>query len=406
VKSIKSIKQLIIAGLLLQSGINIAYNDKFAQEGQAIAKAVNSFASNRKEDSKLIIAAQKGNVKDLEAALNDPEVKVDEIGETSRKTALMLSCQNGHKRVVEILLGKGANPHVLSEWGCNSAVREAVKGGHIEILKLLLRNKSVDANFRLSLGYALIEAAIKGRNDMAKLLLESGVDPNVEGSRESNCSYGRTSALLEAVIEGHTSMVQSLLAKGADINMQSGETGATALMVAASKGDEAMIKLFLNKGADPNIRDAHGETALDYAQSERHRAIIQPFMSREYHLMSAVVKGDSKAVKDLIAAGANVNAGYKNGVTVLIEAAKRGNAEIVKILIDAGANVTGKDGFGFTALIRATEKGSAEIVKALIDGGAAQDSKSLETAYMMACRSRGSAEIAELLKPLIAGSSK
>lgn len=400
-KFITSIKQLVIAGLLLQSGISVAYND-----GQAIANAVNKFASNRKEDSKLIIAAQKGNVKDLEAALNDSKVNIDEIGKLSGKTALMLACQNGHKRAVEILLSKGANPHIVSEWGSNSAAREAVKGGHVEILKLLLRDKHVGTHVRLSLGYALIEATIKGRNDIVKLLLESGVDPNVKGSRESDHSYGSTFALLEAVIGSHTSMVQLLLAKGADINMQSDEMSLTPLAVASGEGDEGMIKLLLNKGANPNIRDVHGETALDYAKSERHRALIQPFMNKEHHLMSAVVKGNAKAVKDLIAAGAHVNAGHKNGVTVLIEAAARGYTDIARILIDAGANVNSKDAFGFTALIRATEKGNVEIVKALIDEGAAQDSKSLETAYMMACHNQSKAEIAGLLEPLIAGSSE
>ncbi len=400
-KFITSIKQLVIAGLLLQSGISVAYN----YDGQAIANAVNNFASNRKEDSKLIIAAQKGNVKDLEAALNDPKVNIDEIGKLSGKTALMLACQNGHKRIVEMLLSKSANPHVLSEWGSNSAVREAVKGGHVEILKLLLLNKRVNTPCRLSLGYALIEATIKGRNDIVKLLLANGADANVEGSNE-NDSLGRTSALIEAININRKDIAQLLLDNGADINMQSTVMRSTPLMLAASRENEVMIKLFLAKGANPNLRNIHGQTALDYAKSERHRAIIQPFMNKEHHLMNAVINGDSKAVKDLIAAGADVNAGHKNGVSVLIEAAARGYADIARILIDAGANVTNKDGFGFTALIRATEKGSAEIVKALIDRGAGKDCDSLETAYMMACHSRGNAEIAELLEPLIADSSK
>lgn len=404
-KCITHIKQLVIAGLVLQSGINMP-NNSFQKKGLGLANALHSSRPSEKNDSKLIIAAEKGNLNDLKAALNDSSVKVDEIGEASGKTALMLACQNGHKRVVEMLLSKGANPHVLSQWGCNSAAREAVKAGHVEILKVLLDNKREDTRFRLSLGYALIEAAIKGRNNMVKLLLASGVDPNVKATRESHCSYGETFALLEALIGSHKDMAQLLLDKGADINMQSGDMGSTPLMVAAGKGDEAMIKLLLDKGANPNLRDIHGETALDYAKCERHRTIIQSFMSGENKLMSAVVNGDLKAVKALIAGGANVNAAHKNGVTVLIEAAARGYTDIAGILIDAGAHVNDKDGFGFTALIRATEKGCVEIVKALIDAGAGQDCESLEKAYSMTLGNRGRAEIAKLLKPLIEGSSK
>lgn len=400
-KFITNIKQLVIVGLLLQSGISVAYN----HDEQAIANAVNNLASNRKEDSQLIIAAQKGNVKDLEAALNDSRVNIDEIGKLSGKTALMFACQNGHKRIVEILLSKGANPHVLSEWGSNSAAREAVKGYHVEILKLLLLSKRVNTPCRLSIGYALIEATIKGRNDIVKLLLASGADPNVEGSNE-NDSLRSTSALIEAININRKDIVQLLLDNGADINMQSTVIGSTPLMLAASRENEAMIKLFLAKGADPNLRNIHGQTALDYAKSERHRAIIEPFMNKEHHLMNAVVNGDSKTVKDLIAAGADPNAVHKNGISALIEAATKGYTDIVKILIDAGADINGKDSFGFTALIRATEKGSADIVKILIDKGAGKDYDSLETAYMMACHNQNKAKIVKLLEPLIADSSK
>ena len=219
----------------------------------------------KKKDSKLIVAAQKGNLKDLEAALNDSKVNIDEIDEKLRKTPLMLACENGHKRVVEILLGKGANPHVLSEWGYNSAAREAVKGGHVEILKLLLRDKRVEGR-RLSLGYALIEAAIKGRDDMVKLLLESGVDPNVKGSRESNCSYGETSALLEAIIGSHKGMVKLLLDNGADINMQSGEMSLTPLMAASGTENEALIRLFLDK-VRILVLDIHGGESFGFMLS-------------------------------------------------------------------------------------------------------------------------------------------
>ncbi len=398
VKSTKHIRQLVIAGLLLQLGMGIACRSGFAEEGQALSAAFGfNKESEPKKDSKLIVAAQKGNLKDLKVALNDSKVNIDEIGEKSGKTALMLACGNGHKRVVEILLSKGANPHVLAEWGHNSAVREAVKGGHVGVLKLLLRDKREDDHFRLSLGYSLIEAAIKGRNDMVRLLLDGGANPNVLGGVEAQglvCTY----ALMEAAANGHQDMVRLLLDNGADINVTGGYTYATALMEAAANGREAVMSLLLDKGADPNIRNTGGDTALDWAKCERHRALIQSFIGKESKLMDAVVNGDSKAVKALIAAGANVNARHKAGVTVLIEAAARGYADIVRALIDAGANVNDRNVYGFTALIRATEKGSTEIVRALIDAGAARDCDSLETAYKIASHySGGKAEIAELL---------
>ncbi len=394
-KSIKNIKRLVTAGLLLQIGINFAYNNGFMEQGLAIMDALNE--QSNKNDSKLIIAAEKGNLKDLEVALNDPKVNVDEIGEKSCKTALMLASENGHKPVVEILLGKGANPHILSAWGSSSALREAVKGNYVGVVKLLLRDKRVvDAHFRLSLGYALIEAVIKGRKDMVKLLLDNGADPNVEGTRESNSSFGSTSALIEAVIEGHKDMVELFLGNDADIDMQGGEMSSTALMVASSKGNEAMIKLLLDKGADPNLRDIHGNTALDRAKHARHRAIIQPFMNKEEsNLMSAVVNGDLKAVKAHIAAGVNVDAKDGFGFTPLIKAAELRCADTVKALMVKVANIS-HDSLE-TAFMTAVYRGDTEVVKALMVEGANIKHDTLETGYMIALNQRKT-EVANAIK--------
>lgn len=52
-------------------------------------------------------------------------------------------------------------------------------------------------------------------------------------------------------------------------------------MATSAKGDGVMIKLFLDKSAHPNLKDAHGNTAFDYAEYKRHRAMVQSFMSGE-----------------------------------------------------------------------------------------------------------------------------
>ena len=64
-------------------------------------------------------------------------------------------------------------------------------------------------------------------------------------------------------------------------------------------------------------------------------------------LIQAAKDGDIEAVKQHLAAGANVNA--KEGIsekTPLHEAASSGHKEIVELLIAKGANVNAKDGIG------------------------------------------------------------
>jgi len=119
-------------------------------------------------------------------------------------------------------------------------------------------------------------------------------------------------------------------------------------------------------------------------------------------LIEAIINGDAKAVKALIAAGANVNAEVDRDAkvnaedkyrTVLMLAAKRGNTDIVKALIAAGANVNVSKVLGDTALILAAEQDNADIVKILIAAGADVEATDLfgRTTLMEAARGgRGS----------------
>jgi hypothetical protein len=87
-------------------------------------------------------------------------------------------------------------------------------------------------------------------------------------------------------------------------------------------------------------------------------------------LMEAVSRGDTAAVKSLIAAGENINARGMDGYTALGRASENGHTDTVKALIDAGADVNAKDVGGWTALMYASNNGQADTIKALIAAGA------------------------------------
>ena len=69
------------------------------------------------------------------------------------------------------------------------------------------------------------------------------------------------------------------------------------------------------------------------------------------NFIEAIIDNDLPKVKELIAAGTDVN--FQNGykMTALMTAARRGYLEIVKELVEAGADVNLKDDYGMTALI-------------------------------------------------------
>jgi hypothetical protein len=86
-------------------------------------------------------------------------------------------------------------------------------------------------------------------------------------------------------------------------------------------------------------------------------------------LVDAANKGDAKMVRELLAAGADVNHTKEgdDGRTALYRAAMNGHLEAAQALIDAGADVDkGKTTDGDTPLITAAFQGHLEVVKALV----------------------------------------
>lgn len=97
-----------------------------------------------------------------------------------------------------------------------------------------------------------------------------------------------------------------------------------------------------------------------------------PDLNRESHpwyignpLHAAAMKGDSRCLKLLLAAGADPNIKGSNFFTLLAAASYKGHMEICKLLLQAGAEVNNSD-----ALSRAINRGRLEICRLLLDSGA------------------------------------
>ena len=115
--------------------------------------------------------------------------------------------------------------------------------------------------------------------------------------------------LNRAALKGRTDDAKALLQKGALVNYQD----RTALTNAAEWGHLAIVNMLLEAGADVNQQDKEGDTAIS-------RVIIN--LDRNYE----------KIVKELLEAGADVNAKNKYELTALMLASKGGHTHIVKLL--------------------------------------------------------------------------
>ena len=94
------------------------------------------------------------------------------------------------------------------------------------------------------------------------------------------------------------------------------------------------------------------------------RKIIKPELSSQ--LFEAIKKGDEKLVKDLIAAGADVNQTDKTGITPLGLAIEENKYDIAKLLIHVGADLKKCNNNLFDEAIK---KGDEKQVKFLLDAG-------------------------------------
>ena len=68
-------------------------------------------------------------------------------------------------------------------------------------------------------------------------------------------------------------IANTLLDMGADIDVQDAIMGNTALMGVCFKGSFELAKLLIDKGADKNLKNANGQTALDFAKEGGYQDI-------------------------------------------------------------------------------------------------------------------------------------
>jgi len=128
------------------------------------------------------------------------------------------------------------------------------------------------------------------------------------------------------------------------------------LVLAAIDGSETEVRQLLAAGADVNSR-------ATFKAGDTYR--ITP-------LMNAVVGKNLRIVKLLTEHGADLDLQDSNGMTALIHAVLHKNTDIVKYLVEKGANLDIQDSATLTALFYAVldERPNISIVKYLVDGGA------------------------------------
>ena len=118
-------------------------------------------------------------------------------------TPFILAAYYGNNQVLDTLVKNGADPCAVDDKGSNAFMGVAFRG-HIETAKWLLKNTSCDVNHQNYAGQtALMMSSLFGHEEMIKMLLEHGADPQIEDFQ------GNTAASL-AQGQGLTDVVEIL----------------------------------------------------------------------------------------------------------------------------------------------------------------------------------------------------
>ena len=225
--------------------------------------------------------------------------------------------------------------------------------------------------------------------------------------------------MLVAAIFGRAEAAKLLIEKGANINARSND-GATALHAAAFFCHTEIVKLLLGKGAVVNAKNIRGETPLDSVAGEWSQELegiykwiaellnlqldleriksVRPQIAEllrkhggktgsdliptvgvaTVDIWTAAAQGNIEAIKQHVSAGTDLNAKEPaGGSTPLIVAALFDQAEAAKLLIEKGANINAPNNDGVTALHAAAFFCRTETVKLLLDKDAEVNAKNI-----------------------------
>lgn len=172
-------------------------------------------------------------------------------------------------------------------------------------------------------GTRLHVAAKKGYRRVCELLIRHRADVNALGyigwySSGKVVAFGGLTPLYEAARANHPDIATMLLDHGARVNAGS----ITPLHIAARRGHRDMVRLLLARGANPDARtEIRAESTLHWA----------------------VGAGEVAIARDLLDAGADVNATDTNGFTPLHWSAFHADSEMARLLLARGADPNAQD---------------------------------------------------------------
>ena len=235
-------KSLTISAILLNSLPDVTKNKEEKDEDLPKERLLEYIEEVTKLPQSLTISGKFSDAKDLllqnkldELAkmIDEYPTIVDENDEVGM-TLLLIASQIGNRPAVEMLIEKGSDVHRCETISGHSAILEATKMGHYEIVKVLI-DSGADPEVRDKFGFTpIIMAVVEKQFDCLATLLGYGV---LLERRDDNFD----TPLLAAIRCNNIEAVRLLISAGSDITVKTRDDKSIFQLADEMKNDE-MIK--------------------------------------------------------------------------------------------------------------------------------------------------------------------
>ena len=302
----------------------------------------------------------------------------------------------GFKSLTQMYLKMGTSPDGDSCSYCDSPLRLAAAGGHLETIAVLFQEgASANAHTGINGEKLLYLAATYGNVAIAKLLLEHGLTADVgyDATRQSHTSedaavnkdtyrhvklapdnQGMTPMHAAAAL-GYVEFIKVLMCHNLDTNAELPVTKETPLHLAAAHGHLKAVWQ-LTDGRDPSKKEMDVYDLI--VQQSYHQSWTDEMLEGKGAIGAFVWEYDARCsaeedMKKLISCSgsyADVRLRDYRGRTPLHLAASNGKEAIVRFLHGRGAAIEMRDNAGYSALQLAARNGHLGVVKQLLEAGA------------------------------------
>lgn len=346
------------------------------------------------DNQSLIVGINRGKAEVVSFLLKKRGVSPDILDKEGR-SALSLAVERDDNAIVMALIEAACKIDLRS---ANTLLRRAVGREQYELVPILLEalDHLKDKEGASSLAYVmsdhadmlgllgeklLVEAVEGGNIRLAQVLMNSGIDPEIQGNE-----LGNIFSLLSSAIENiddtpnGADIVVALIRGGANVNFQN-VVAETPIFYEEVYNYLPVVRALIDAGADLNLRDVNGSSPLFQPARMGYIDVVQMMIwagadlniqnnDGDTALMVAIYNEQYGIARALIDAGTNLNLKNRGEMTALIYAAREGNVEVVQSLVDRGVNLDAQDSLGVTALMGATLENHQPVIRLLLEAGA------------------------------------